>query len=254
VVFGLAVILAACGHDEAPSSFDAAPPDAGDACATPLDDETLANLTHSFWAAPVIEIQPGQMRDVELGTIGLGGGFDPVATCATWSIAPAGAGATIDAATGAITVEAGTASGTTFVVTADVESGRKTITADVFVYTQAAMPWRGVWREMAQYTCGAGTEVPPRETINEIYFWADGTLWVTWTPFEVYVDYWGTYAFASGPGTLAITADGGNYVPSDIDADGTYTLNGNELVLTDMWLGSPQGSTQPARCGHKLTR
>jgi hypothetical protein len=163
-------------------------------------------------------------------------------------------GATVDPATGTVSVDAGTASGTEFVVTADVESGRKQITADVFVYVQAEMPWRGVWREQAQYACGSGAEVAPEETLNEISFWADGTIWVTWLPFEVYVDYWGTHAFDTGAGTLAITATGGNYVPTDIDGTGTFHFDGANLILEDMWLGSPQGSTMPARCGHKLMR
>ena len=81
--------------------------------------------------------------------------------CATWSIVP-GTGATIGATTGVLHVEAGTPSGTTYVVTADVESGQRVITADVVVYTEAAMPWRGAWHESVEYECGTGAEVAPR--------------------------------------------------------------------------------------------
>jgi hypothetical protein len=246
--------LAACGGDEAINP-DGPPggPDAGP-CAAPLDQATLDALTHSFWPVPSVEIQPGQERDIELGIVELGAAFSPRAACATWSIAPAGAGATVDPATGTVRVDPGTPSGTEYVVTADVESGRKLITADVFVYVQAEMPWHGIWREQAQLACGSGAEVAPEEMLNEIYFWADGTLWVTWLPFEVYVDYWGTHAFDTSAGTLAITASGGNYVPTDIEGAGTFAFDGPNLILEDMWLGSPQGSTMPARCGHKLMR
>jgi hypothetical protein len=245
------VVLAACGG---PSETG---PDAGlvdgGACATPLDADTLASLTHSFWAAPVIEARPGDQRDLDLGTVGLGAAFEVVPACATWSIAPT-AGATIDPTTGVLVIDAGTASGTAYVVTADVESGRRTITADVIVYTEAAMPWHGTWRESVELACGTGAEVTPEEAINEIRFWADGTLWVTWFPFEVYVDYWGTYAFEPGAGTVTLTAEGGNYVPADIDGTGTFELAGGTLVLRDLWLGSPQGGTAPAQCGHELIR
>src|SRR5688500_7380515 len=129
------LVVAGCGADEVNDNPDAAnQPDAG-ACTTPLEQATLDALTHSAWAAPSVEIRPGDQRDLELGTVELGGAFSAVATCAAWSIAPAGAGATVDAATGVVRIDAGTASGTEYVVTANVESGRKLITADVFVYT-----------------------------------------------------------------------------------------------------------------------
>jgi hypothetical protein len=249
------LVVAACGDGaNNPDNPDAASdPDAAGACTTPLDAATLDALTHSHWVLPSVEVQPGEQRDLDLGTVELGGSFAEVPACATWSIAPA-AGATVDPATGLIEIDAGTPSGTQFVVTANVESGRKLITADVLVFTQATMPWRGRWRETAQYACGTGDEVEPEEMLNEIYFWADGTLWVTWQPFEVYVDYRGTHAFDTGAGTLAVTAVGGNYVPTDIDGSGTFAFDSGALILRDLWLGSPQGGTAPARCGHKLIR
>ena len=79
-------------------------------------------------------------------------------------------------------------------------------------------------------------------------------IWVTWLPFEVYVDYWGTYELATAADTVTVTAEGGDYVPDDIDGSGTYSFDGNDLVLHDLWLGSPRGGTAPARCGHKLVR
>lgn len=242
------IVLAACG-----GGSETGPDAAGGDCTTPLDADTIASLTHSFWAAPVIEVQPGDQRDLELGTVDLGAAFEVVPACASWSIAPA-TGATIDPVTGVLVVEGDTPPGSEYVVTADVESGRKLITAEVVVYTRDAMPWQGTWRESLQLECGSGAEVAPEQMLNEIRFWADGTLWVTWTPFEVYVDYWGPYAFATGAGTVMLTADGGNYIPADLDGTGTFAFEGDTLVLGDLWLGSPQGSTAPARCGHVLTR
>jgi hypothetical protein len=254
-ILGALTFLAACGGSDEAADPDA-PPGGADAgpCAAPLDTRTLDALTHSFWAAPSVEVQPGGQRDINLGTVELGAAFAPVEACATWSIAPT-AGASIDPMTGVVQIDAGTAGGTEYVVTANVEAGRKLVTADVFVFVAADMPWHGNWREEAQFECGPGdVEVPPEQMLNEVYFWADGTLWVTWTPFEVYVDYRGTHAFDTGAGTLTIVEGGGNYVPPDIDGTGTFMFGGGDLVLRDMWLGSPQGATMPARCGHRLTR
>jgi hypothetical protein len=238
------VALAACGGGSSPDNG---------ACDAPLDGETLQSLTHSAFALPAVEIQPGMERDLGLGTVGLGGAFEAVEACATWSISPS-EGATVDPVTGVVRVDAATASNSRFVVTADVESGRKLITADVIVFRQEEMPWRGNWREDKQLVCGTGEEVDPEEVLNEVIFWADGTLWVTWNPFELYIDYEGTHDFDAGAGTVEVVSLGGNFVPADIDGSGTFTLDGDTLTLQDLWLGSPQGSTQPARCGHKLVR
>jgi hypothetical protein len=224
-----------------------------DGACTPLDDATLAALTHSAWASPSVEIQPGMQRALQLGTVELGGAFSPVAACAAWSIAPAAAGVSIDAETGVIRVTEEAVSNQRFVVTADVD-GAKLITADVFVFREAEMPWRGLWREDSQLECGTSDEVTPQQRIEEIIFWADGTLWVTWTPFEVYVDYWGTHAFDPSAQTATFAATGGNYVPADLDGTGTFTLTGDTMTLSDLWLGSARHTAPAARCGHTLVR
>jgi hypothetical protein len=234
--------VAACGGGSAP--------DPG-VCQTELDAETLDALTHSFWVLPVIEMQPGDERDIDVGTVQLGGAFETLDACVTWSID--GTGATIDPITGVVHVDAEVASNTRYTVTADIEDGRKRITAEVFVFREAEIPWHGRWREDKQFACGTGDEVAPEQTIEEIIFWADGTLWVTWLPFEIYIDYWGTHAFASDA-ALTITPESGNYIPPDVDGTGTFALEGDALVLRDLWLGSPNRGTQPANCGHRLTR
>jgi hypothetical protein len=109
--------------------------------------------------------------------------------------------------------------------------------------------------EEAQLTCNGGERVPD-QPIYELWF--DGNaVNVTWTPFETYVDYWGTYLAqdqAPGSGTLSIQVEGGNYVPEDVDADGRFTICGDTLILEDMWLGSPEWSTTAPGCGHRFRR
>jgi hypothetical protein len=92
-------------------------------------------------------------------------------------------------------------------------------------------------------------------TIKELRFKADGEFSVTWEPFEVYKDYWGTYAHEIGQGTLDLVVTGGNYVPNDVDGSGSLLLDEEgRLVLRDLWLGSRFEGTAPANCGHRFTR
>jgi hypothetical protein len=106
---------------------------------------------------------------------------------------------------------------------------------------------------VAQLSCSGG-EVEPVQRLQEVVF-SSGTLQVTWTAFETYVDYWGTYdATPAGEGTgrLSLQAADGNYVPDDIDGEGTFRRCGDDLYLIDIWLGSPRSSSGPAQCGHRL--
>jgi hypothetical protein len=138
-------------------------------------------------------------------------------------------------------------------VTANVDAGRKQVIARVAIYTPDAMPWHGPWHEDVEYECGTGTEVVPVRVINEIYFWADGTFWVTWLPFETYVDYWGHYSFAAG--AVALALEDGSYRPPDFDGSGRYSFDASgRLVLSDLWLGRPNTGSTATRCGHRLAR
>jgi len=114
----------------------------------------------------------------------------------------------------------------------------------------------GAWVEEAQLTCDGG-EREPQQKLWELLFNA-GSLNVTWTPFETYVDYWGSYqvtpGLLPGTGTLHLQVDGGNYVPVDIDPDGHYTICNDTLVLEDMWLGTYMSAIVPPGCGHRFRR
>jgi hypothetical protein len=176
----------------------------------------------------------------------------PVAASVTWSIAPAD-GADIDPTTGMLTIDPGTPSGSVFAVRADVERGRYVVETQVHVYTPEANPLIGYWREEAQLTCDSGTEVVPEETIEELIFFADGTFTVTWFPFESYKDYWGTYTFDLAQRTLELTVTGGNTIPPDVDGQGRFALDTpGQLLLTDLWLGTPVSGRGPANCGHRF--
>jgi hypothetical protein len=215
-----------------------------------LDEETLKDLRLSF--DQNVQLQPGETHAFSLGVVECCYFFTPVEASATWSVEPA-EGASIDPNTGVFTVAPETPAGTVFTVSADVENGRRVVSVEVHVFTPEANPFVGHWGEEAQFVCDSEEEVPPEEPIRELAFQADGTFSVTWMPFEVYEDYWGTYEYDLVEGTLDLVVSGGNYVPDDVDGSGSFSFDEQgRLVLPDIWLGSRHGGTAPTNCGHRF--
>jgi hypothetical protein len=221
-------------------------------CSTVLDADTLSRLVLSMEKS--VAMQPGAERSFALGTIECCYFFEPVQACATWSADPS-EGARIDPHTGVFAVDESTPSGSVFTVSADVEDGRRVVSVEVHVFTPQEDPLVGMWREEAQFVCSTGEEVVPERAVGELRFKADGGFSVTWEPFEVYKDYWGTYAYEMDQGTLSLSVTGGNYVPDDVDGGGSLVVDEEgRLILRDLWLGSPFDGTGPANCGHRFTR
>jgi hypothetical protein len=219
-------------------------------CPTPLSDAQLATLALTL-LAPSIAIAPGGTHDFDVYEKECCYILKPIEACVEWSVFPT-EGASIDSDTGVLSIDATTAGGTIYTVTANVEDGKAFRTIDVAVVTNQSNPLIGLWVEEAQHPCDGGAEVPPEQKIQELAIYPAGEINVTWMPFEVYVDYWGKYVYDLQSGTLELTATGGNYMPDDIDGSGTFSLNGGNLVLHDMWLGSPVGGSAPAKCGHRF--
>lgn len=219
--------------------------------APPLDDETLESLTLSM--SPTIQMQPGATREFRVGVVECCYVFEPVTAGVVWSVSPS-QGARINSRTGLLTIDPTTPNGSVFIVSADVENGRRVVSIEVYVYTPEANPLVDIWwREEAQFVCGTGEEIIPEEPIGELVFNADGTFSVTWTPFEIYRDYWGTYNFDAEAGTLELFVEGGNYVPDDIDGNGTFAIDERgRLTLSDMWLGTRFEPIDVAVCGHRF--
>lgn len=217
----------------------------GGACMLP--QETIDAL--SLGINPTWGAQPGDTIDFDLGVTECCYVFNEVDACAVFSIEPT-TGATIDPMTGVFVVDPGAAPGSVYTVTADVESGRRLVTTKVYVYTPESNPLVGLWTEESQLACGSKQPGPPEQSIGELAFRPDMTFGVTWQPFELYVDYWGTYAFDLASGAITLTVEGGNYTPPDVDGVGTFSVQGGKLTLDDVWLGTPSGGTAPAACGH----
>lgn len=84
---------------------------------------------------------------------------------------------------------------------------------------------------------------------------AKGGFSVSWTLVESYVDFWGSYVVDAANDAIVLKVDGGNHVPADFDGQGTFSASANELVLRQLWLGSPSGSkVDPIPCAQVFAR
>jgi hypothetical protein len=230
----------------------------------PLEDDVLESLElfHSgalesrVLVVTTVSVEPGDEVEFLLGVWECCYFFDEVEACTEWSVEPA-VHAVIDPA-GLLRVNGSAPHGAAFSVVAVIEDGRAVLSVPVQVYTRALDPLVGIWRETAQLDCSAGEELAPRLPIEELFLDAFGSFSVTWIPFEVYTDYWGTYRYDLGSRTITFEVEGGNYVPDDIDGTGRFRRsNQGDLILEDVWLGTepPFGGPQPPgprRCGHRF--
>ncbi len=197
-----------------------------------------------------IALVPGVI-DYEVCGIGIRC-FVPVPVSVSWSVTPDD-GAVMDPATGVLTIDPAATGGSRFTVRAELDGGRHVISTEVYVVTLESNPFVGYWYEETQFACGLGTELAPALPIEELVFAADGAFAVTWTPFESYVDYWGTYRFDLAGGTLDLAVTGGNAPPTGFDGHGRFTFDeSGRLVLTDIWLGNARSSDVPPHCGHRF--
>jgi hypothetical protein len=216
-------------------------------CDQLLDQETLDNLALDM--RNTVQVEPGESHQFSLGVVECCYVFTEVDACATWSVSP-GEDASITA-DGLLTIEDDVSNGSVYTVSANVEDGRRVVDIEVHVFNPDENPLVGLWREQGQFTCEEREYVDPAETIGELEFRADGRFSVTWAPFEEYRDYWGTYSFNLAAGTLVLDVEGGNHVPEGIDTEGAFSIDDEgQLVLEEMWLGSPPFAQLPQNCGY----
>jgi hypothetical protein len=107
------------------------------------------------------------------------------------------------------------------------------MTGPVEVFRAADNPLVGTWRQ-------DGEDCPAESAIRELVFTGGGEFSVTWTPFEAYKDYWGSYTYDVETGAIALEVEGGNQVPEDIVPEGTATLSDNVLSFETLSFGTPQ--------------
>jgi len=187
-----------------------------------LPDSTLNRLT--LPGNGTVQLKPGERHQFVTGIYECCVRFAPIKARVAWSVTPQ-TGARIDSRTGAFRVDSSTPAGSVFDVTANVERGRRVLSAKVYVYTPQSNPLAGYWRQTSEIPCGTDQPLAPAMPINELYFGADGRFTVTWQPFETYRDYWGTYTYDVTAGQLKLLVTGGNYVPRDLHGTGGFSVD-----------------------------
>jgi hypothetical protein len=230
----------------------------GDACTLPTLDELTAGQLY-IDAGPFPDVARGQGRQLRLATAPAGV-TEVVEACVTWSIAPPGggvaAGASLGAtigATGYLRIDDDAEIGASVVVTADVEDGRRVLELEVMIYEPVVSPILGVWSETLRLPCDGGDPFAPVNPVGELMFFDNSDFRVTWTPFEAYVDYWGSFVHDPASGAITLSITGGNATPSDFDGVGFATVTGaGALELAEMFLGSAPGRTPSPACGHRF--
>jgi hypothetical protein len=226
-------------------------------CKQPLDQDTLNRL---LLGVTDVELQPGASYQFKLFVFGPSAPPMPedVPACATWKVEPEGKGATIDAR-GLLKIDPATTPGSKFVVSADVEHGRAQRQNSVIIWSEEAQPWVGMWSQQSILDCQAEKQAEP---IRELEFRANGFFSVTWTPFEVYRDYWGSYAADNKSGTLSMKIEHGNRIPKDFQGAGKFKVKDKKTIeLSGVYLDLPRSdasgqsnSTPPKSCRYVFSR
>ncbi len=216
-----------------------------------LDEDILSRLTLSI--SPGGQAKPGETIEIRVGTNECCYVFQPVEADVRWLVEPAN-GAAIDPETGVLTIAQDVKSGVRFTVTADVENGRKQINAPLTIYRLEDNPLIGTWHELEAIPCASASMPETEDPIRELVFKADGSFLATFTPFEVYHDYWGIYQIDLVNHTLSMTVTDGNVIPASLDLDGFFEIDEEGvLVLKEMWLGRRE-ATDAQGCGHRFRR
>ena len=213
-------------------------------CKQPLNENTL----HSIGLGHTVDIQlkPGDAYQFTLAVLSTYAPSEPVNACATWKVEPAGKGASISA-NGLLKIDSATSPDSRFVVTADIEKGRAQRTMPVVVYTDKTHPLVEFWKQTGFQCKPLGAmNMPVAGIIKELEFRAGGSFSVTWVPFEVYKDYWGTYKLDPAKESLSLKIEGGNFVPKVFHGNGTYKLtNPSTLEFQDIFLGVEHTADNP---------
>lgn len=165
-----------------------------------------------------------------------------VVTPTKWSVSPS-IGASIDSATGTLSMSGAASVGSIYTVTADL--GAFAVTKEISVYSAEENPLVGVWTE--QDTGNVGT----------LLLTSGGEFAATINPYGSYQDYWGDYTFDSDTGALELIAQGWNQVAPGVDGIGKFSIDANgQLSLSDICLGRWDQPTQSLvdNCEHKFIK
>jgi hypothetical protein len=202
-------------------------------------------------SAEPLEMAPGETRVVQVAIARTPSAPRqplPRGCSVRWSVPP-GAHASIDAA-GRLRLTRAARVGDRMTVTAGV-AGQQ-LWQEVRVIDPRPNPVAGAWRQSGPAQC-TGAPAGALEPVRELMIGRDWRFSLTFTPFETYRDYWGTYTYDPASGALAMHVAGGNRVPPGLDLAGTARVENGRLTLRGMWLGQPAAGT-PRTCTYVFVR
>ncbi|HYD12226.1 MAG TPA: hypothetical protein VEC11_05215 [Allosphingosinicella sp.] len=119
------------------------------------------------------------------------------------------------------------------------------VLARLRVVARDAVVLTGRWGQRAAAGCES------LDPVRELEFGPE-RFSVTFTPFESYKDYWGSYSFDPQTGALRLTVTGGNRVPSGLDLEGTARIEDGHLVLEGLFLGDRSGRVPEGGCRYRF--
>lgn len=230
---GLLLALAACQSDDEQTGRGGADMDAlkatlsGEAC------PDVGQKAYFFWMEPR-SAEPGDKIALFPYWTDMPGGYNdlPAGCLDALSVYPEGAVTFMRQEDGVPVAEVGddVAPGTR--IRLDATYNGHDLSGPVEVFRAADNPLVGMWRQ-------DGEGCPADSAIQELVFTGGGDFSVTWTPFEVYKDYWGTYTYDSETGAVHLEVESGNQIPDDIVPDGTVTADETGLHFETLSFGTP---------------
>jgi hypothetical protein len=199
-----------------------------------------------FWFAER-EVQPGEVLAAQPMYVRAPHDFQPVPPpCVDgWGLSP-GAPALLDPASGIGAVAQDAPDGATFNLMAQV--GAQTVQGQVRVVDPARHPLKGVWRQVGEIACGGSAQRVPARPLRELRFTGSNIFTATWTPFESYVDYSGTFSFDVPGKDLVLSITGGNDVPAQTQARLRATFDSEGALIVSALPGGTRNPRDPAVC------
>lgn len=233
-----AAILGMTGCQTEPGPTETDQVEATDATAATLSGEACPDVgekAYFFWMEPR-SAEPGDQIALFPYWTDMPGGYNdlPAGCIGGLDVFPEDAATFARQDDGLViaTISPDVASGTTIILSGTY-AGARALSGPVKVYRAEENPLVGTWRQ-------ASDDCPTESAVRELVFSGGGEFSVTWTPFEVYKDYWGTYEYNREDGAISLTVEGGNQVPEDIVAEGAAILTDDALRFEGLFFGTPR--------------
>jgi hypothetical protein len=252
--WSILLLVTGAARAEAPPEPPPAPPPAparANACVDGTSKELRGELfvaTKEGGAIASADLKPGEKRTLRIFVKRGAATFAPQA-CATFQLGE-GSPATIDGDVLAIDPKA--RHGLPVVVEAKIPGVARAVTGQFRVFDASVNPVAGMWHEVNALPCKGQKKPTLVDEVREFELRPNGNFSVTFRPFETYRDYWGHYAYDSKEGTIELSIEEGNFIPTDFQGRGRFTFDKDGNMRVDgLWLGAQAGMAKNhPNCGY----